>query len=332
MVPLKRFITGGHFAAATFSRYLHRASLGQMLWGPRGKPKVVTVDDDIVKEILEKQWHGQRHRMPGAAEGKAKLNLPEETLQACRNEVRKSLTERMEKSLIEVKYCEPHLIWSMDIFERWNHGIKFHVLQVIDLGSRIKLDPAIKESAFTGDEVATHINMLMHVHGAPLFLKRDNGSNLNSSEVFTIMNLFGVIAFNSPPGCPQFNGVMERSQGEIKRYLNVMCKTESKNLDVFSSYVYTAIARSNRRKRHVLNDMYADQIWDLEYLHFSKREREAIYHEIKRIAAEILSDFPIPKQKRKDAVANAWRTAVRTWLEEKQYIKLYRDGKPLYNS
>ena len=31
--------------------------------------------------------------------------------------------------------------------------------------------------AFTGEEVAEHLNYLMHKHEAPLFLKRDNGSN-----------------------------------------------------------------------------------------------------------------------------------------------------------
>ena len=49
----------------------------------------------------------------------------------------------------------------MDIFIKWHHGIKFYVLQVIDLGSRIKLEPMIKEGDFTGEEVAEHINLLM---------------------------------------------------------------------------------------------------------------------------------------------------------------------------
>ena len=121
--------------------------------------------------------------------------------------------------MLSVEYCEAHLIWSMDIFEQVHRGVRFHVLQVIDLGSRVKLEPAVKLGAFTGEEVAEHLNYLMHKHEAPLFLKRDNGSNLNSSEVFSILKMFAVIPFNSPPGFPQFNGVMERSQGEIKRYL-----------------------------------------------------------------------------------------------------------------
>ena len=126
--------------------------------------------------------------------------------------------------MLSVEYCEAHLIWSMDIFEQVHRGVRFHVLQVIDLGSRVKLEPAVKPGAFTGEEVAEHLNYLMHKHEAPLFLKRDNGSNLNSGEVLSILKMFAVIPFNSPPGFPQFNGVMERSQGEIKRYLRAILK------------------------------------------------------------------------------------------------------------
>ena len=330
-IPLKKFILAGQFSQSTFARYLHRAELGPPLWGPRGKPCAITVENDTVKAVLKAQWNGQRHRMPGVAEAEAQTHFSAEQMRKFRNRVREELKLGMAHSLISVEYSEPHLIWSMDIFEKWHHGIKFHVLQVIDLGSRIKLDPLIKAKPITGEEVADHINMLMRCHGAPLFLKRDNGGNLNSSAVFSIMNLFGVIAFNSPPGCPQFNGVMERSQGEVKRYLNVMCHAQSNDLDVFSSCVYVAIQRANWRKRPVLKGENAENVWSKEYLYFSKRERENIYNELKNLAAEMLNGFPLKKRNRKDAVACAWRQAVRAYLEEKGYIRLYRDGKPLRN-
>lgn len=283
----------------------------------------------MVKAILEKQWSGQHHRMPGLAEAKAKLNLSEEQLQRYRNEVREKLTCGMAQSLISVEYCEPHLIWSMDIFEKQHHGIKFHVLQVIDLGSRMKFDPLIKECALTGDEVADHINMLMHLHGAPLFLKRDNGANLNSVSILAILNLFGAIPVSSPPYCPQYNGVMERGQGETKRYLRVLCKDESKELDIFSACVHMAILRANNRKRKALNDRTAQEVWEEEHLHVPKREREAIYNGLKILAAKILDGLSVTQRNAKGAVESAWRKAVRTYLEEKEYIRLYRDGKPL---
>ena len=114
------------------------------------------------------------------------------------NELRNRLLRGERKSMLSVEYSETHLIWSLDIFEQVHRTVRFHVLQVIDLGSRMKLEPAIKVGAFTGEEVAEHLNYLMHKHEAPRFLKRDNGSNLNSSEVFSILKMFAVIPFNSP--------------------------------------------------------------------------------------------------------------------------------------
>lgn len=328
-VPLSRFVVASQFSLATFFRYGCRAELGLPLWGPRGKPKAVTIEDDIVQDVLKSQWHGGRHRLRGVAD--IRLQHPEFTeqqIQNFANEVRNELLQGNAKSMISVEYGEPHLMWSLDIFEKWHRGIKFRVLQVMDLGSRIKLFPAIKPGDFTGEEIAEHINMLMRIHGAPLFLKRDNGGNLNSRELFEIMKMFAVIPFNSPPYCPQFNGVMERSQGEIKRYLRFMLK-DTKTEDTFSAAVYLAIDRANHRKRKVLNGQNALECWEKPFLKFSKREREAIYFEIKDVANQILHAFSPQKQKRKDAFACAWRKAVTQYLEAKEYIRLYRDGKPL---
>lgn len=77
------------------------------------------------------------------------------------------------------------------------------------------------------------------------------GSNLNFSEVFSISKIFAMIPFNSPPEIPQFNGVMERSQGKIKRYLRAILKDREK-LDSFAVAAHLSVERANRRRRAVL--------------------------------------------------------------------------------
>ena len=184
-IPLKRFILGGQLSVSTFLRYEHRAALGQPLWGPRGKPRAVTMEDDVILQLLKQQLHGNRHRLRAVSAVHAQHpEYSTRRFQELANELRLKLLRGKRKSMLSVEYCEAHLIWSMDIFEQVHRGVRFHVLQVIDLGSRMKLEPAIKVGAFTGEEVADHLNYLMHKHEAPLFLKRDNGSNLNSSEEF----------------------------------------------------------------------------------------------------------------------------------------------------
>ena len=177
--------------------------------------------------------------------------------------------------------------------------------------------------------MAEHLNYLMHKHEAPLFLKRDNGSNLNSGEVLSILKMFAVIPFNSPPGFPQFNGVMERSQGEIKRYLRAILKDREK-LDAFAVAVHLSVERANRRRRAVLAGKSAQERWEEEFSHFTRRERESIYLEIKRLAEWILETATRKKQLRKDAGAHAWRIAIQRYLESKEYIRLFRDGSELH--
>ncbi len=171
------------------------------------------MEDDVILQLLkQQQLRGNRHRLRAVSVVHAQHpEYSTRRFQELANKLRLKLLRRERKSMLSVEYSEAHLIWSMDIFEQVHRGVRFHMLQVIDLGSRMKLEPVIKPGAFTGEEVAEHLNYLMHKHEAPLFLKRDNGSNLNSSEVLSILKMFAVIPFNSPPGFPQFNGVMERS-------------------------------------------------------------------------------------------------------------------------
>ena len=152
---------------------------------------------------------------------------------------------------------------------------------------------------------------------------------LNSGEVLSILKMFAVIPFNSPPGFPQFNGVMERSQGEIKRYLRAILKDREK-LDAFAVAVHLSVERANRRRRAVLAGKSAQERWEEEFSHFTRRERESIYLEIKRLAEWILETFPRKKRLRKDAGAHAWRIAIQRYLESNEYIRLFRDGRVLH--
>lgn len=146
------------------------------------------MEDDVILQLLkQQQLRGNRHRLRAVSVVHAQHpEYSTRRFQELANKLRLKLLRRERKSMLSVEYSEAHLIWSMDIFEQVHRGVRFHVLQVIDLGSRMKLEPVIKPEAFTGEEEAEHLNYLMHKHEAPLFLKRDNGLNLNSSEVLSI--------------------------------------------------------------------------------------------------------------------------------------------------
>ena len=58
---------------------------------------------------------------------------------------------------------------------------------------------------------------------------------------------------------------------------------------------------------------------------------DAIYNEFKLLEAKILDDFSVTKRKAKDVTGGALRKMVWTYMEEKEYIRLYCDGKTLRN-
>jgi hypothetical protein len=53
--------------------------------------------------------------------------------------------------------------------------------------------------------------------GGLLFIKRDNGSNLNSCAVNEILENWYVIPLNSPVRCPQYNGAVENAKKRLGR-------------------------------------------------------------------------------------------------------------------
>ena len=104
------------------------------------------MEDEVILQLLKKQQkHGKRQRLCAVSVVHAKHpEYSARRFQELANELRNRLRRGERKSMLSVEYCEAHLIWSMDIFEQIHRGVRFHVLQVIDLGSRVKLEPAVK--------------------------------------------------------------------------------------------------------------------------------------------------------------------------------------------
>ena len=70
-----------------------------------------------------------------------------------------------------------------------------------------------------GEEVAGYLSEKFCRFGPPLFLKRDNGGNLNHRAVNEVLSEFFVLPLNSPAYYAPYNGAIEESQGELKACL-----------------------------------------------------------------------------------------------------------------
>ncbi len=90
---------------------------------------------------------------------------------------------------------------------------------MIDLASRYKMDPIGGSEVPCGEELSGHMARLFDLHGVPLFVKRDSGSNQNHFGVNAVFSESLVIPLNSPAQYPPYNGAVEESQGELKKGL-----------------------------------------------------------------------------------------------------------------
>ena len=75
----------------------------------------------------------------------------------------------------------------MDDTEYGVQGAKRWVHNVRDLGAQYVMEPMVAVTIATGQMVANNLEKLFKAHGAPLFLKRDNGSTLCSCRSNQIM-------------------------------------------------------------------------------------------------------------------------------------------------
>jgi hypothetical protein len=66
------------------------------------------------------------------------------------------------------------------------------------------------------EEISGYLTATFNRFGAPLFVKRDNGSNLNHTAVNDVLIEYFVMPVNSPVQYPPYNGAIEEAQTELK--------------------------------------------------------------------------------------------------------------------
>jgi hypothetical protein len=201
-----------------------------------------------------------------------------------------------------------------------------HVHNLQDLCSQYKFPPLATGHEALGEEVAGHLDGLFGRFGPPLFCKRDNGGNVNHVAVDDVLGEAMVIPINSPVDRAPYNGAIEHSQGEMKRYLK---KWQDKAKTLTEMVLLTETAAHDLN--HIHRRSLAGRTSCLRYfagprVRYGKRERSRIYHWIEELA------YRISEGMGKTALdPTAWRVAAKTWMVKNNLITILRPGKVLPN-
>lgn len=312
-------------AYASLMRWKDRVARGAAIVERPGPKKVASLDLDALRAELRVLRHG-RKRTEGTGElyHRQQERISRRDLGRLVAEERRRKNRERNRVYHEVDWKVPRLVWAMDDTEYHPDPDypKAYLHNVQDLGSRYKFEPLVGLTLAHGEQVAAHLTDLFEAHGAPLFLKRDNGGNLNHTLVEDLLEAFLVIPVNSPCYYPQYNGGIEAANHEIKERLAQQPSLPSAFLAIQAEL---DIQTLNHRPRPCLGDRSPCQVFaaarDFTRI-FHRRKRREVYEWIREKTLELT-------QKECYDADTAWRLAVETWLLDNGFITISKQSEVL---
>jgi hypothetical protein len=209
-------------------------------------------------------------------------------------------------SLRHIVWLQAGAVWAMDPAQyghlRWN--------LVGDLASRFRFDLMVAWE-LPACRIVMQLRSLFDRYGAPLVLKRDNGSNLVHAMVDGLFDEYGVLALTSPPYYPRYNGAIEYAQYEIKAAIDVLTLAGTP----LPTALVTAPVLLNIQPRPCLNGHTASQSF-LDAQHtfqqdFTLKRRKEVKRWIQDQAQCIVDHMSKVGRHAYDA---AWRQAIESWM------------------
>jgi len=232
---------------------------------------------------------------------------------------RREAIARKKAARFEVEWHEPGTVWAMDVFEmKFSYTPrKSYVLTVQDLATGYKFPPLHTKREPRGQEVAGHLRSLFTRFNNPLFLKLDNGGNLNHYFVKELLADQHIMPLNSPAYYAPYNGAIEHTQREFKERLQE-CYGEASSFSEFALMAELAAHDLNHSGRRKLNGRNSClEFFGKPRINYPKRKRKEVFEWISDLAIDIVA-----KSGEKKIRSTAWRVACRKWLEENGLVSI----------
>jgi len=315
---------------STYRRWRLRILSGEDPVKKPGPQVLKPPDVDKLKNELEQVVHGSRRsRGVGKVRVGVKDFISRRELSALIAEGRKLFLWEKRRSYRNLCWLIPGAVWSMDIFEIRMDKLagKLFVLCVTDLASGYKFPPLTGTHTFRGDEISPHLEKLFERFGRPLFLKRDNGGNLNHRSVNNLLSRSHVLPLNSPCCYAPYNGAIEHGQGEIKWKLKQQY-ADAATVAEFIRCVELSVHDLNHILRRKLDgDNSCRRFFNDPRFNYSKRKRQEVFIWISECAFDI-----VEKAERKMTPDSAYRIACRIWLVKNGLLSISKHGGVLPHS
>jgi len=329
--PYRRLCESVGLSYASFRRWKHRLAQAQPAIFEPGPHKVGPLRLEELHVDLCCLRHG-RQRSPGFGRVYRQYQdqISRRDLQVLTKAVRRELAHQHQSELRHITWQVPGLVWSLDDAELASFAHhKLYLHQVQDLASRYKFTPWVGEHVL-GETVAVHLEQLFWQHGPPLVLKRDNGSNLNQQAVEEVLARYQVIALNSPPHYPPYNGGMESAVRELKTPLVEKILASGSTLQPqVQAWAEVLAHELNHRFRACLHGQVACQVFQdakPALKAYTLRKRREIFDWINELTRSLIEVSVVHMQRQAET---ARRLAVETWLQTNGVITVTQNRKVL---
>lgn len=319
-----------HVNYASLMRWKRRRAAGQDVVRRPGPDKTGPLDLHALTERIRHLAHGrERTHGTGALYAESRDVISRRDLHALVVEVRNEVHCAEQALARRVEWLRACLIWAVDDI-KIQIGERLVNLNVVhDLGSRYTLGVLAGEALADGPTLARNFRELFALHGRPLFVKRDNGSNLNHGDVDDLFGEAGIIPLNSPRHYPPYNGGMEHKQGEIKKQFLVRLSAGPAPWPELRLAAELAGQDLNHLSRPILHDHTACQAFCAGrpvLAPYNRRKRKEVFEAITQLAVDIESRL---KQHNDTGTQAAFRYAAESWMQSNNIIRVYRDGQVL---
>lgn len=318
-ISYNRICQGIPVGYSSVMRWAKRAVNNQKLIGTPGPRKTQNIDlENIRKELGRiKIWQKRTPGMGILREKYAERISRRELLHLVKA-VRYEQQHRMKR----IEWHTPGLAWALD-GAQCDAG---EYQQARDLASQYKFSPLMETC---GEGIAGYLAGIFSQYGAPLFLKRDNGGNLNHGAVNEVLAEYHVIPLNSPNYYPPYNGAIEHDQGELKQalYEELCCSAEQPGVHL-PAYLKIAVGELNHKPRRSLGNLNSCRVFfdRKEECKYTIRERNVILEWLRERAGCIIKNM---KYQGAQSPSTAWRVAVEHWLRIHGHITVRINGKVL---
>jgi hypothetical protein len=316
-ITYRQLCRASDLAYSTFMRWKRRAARLEPLLLPPGPKKAEPPDWEALLEDLVHLKHGVRRTVGTLALWRERYDRSISRRDFMRQvqAVRDRLHGERRHGMARVEWHVPGLVWALDPtrLARGPDGRPIDAVTVRDMASRYIFAPIAGDTP-CGEEVAGYLVQLFAMHGAPLFLKRDNAGNLNHPAIDAVLGDHWVVPLNSPVCYPRYNGGVEHTQGEIKttvgRRLEGKPPSSTEHMEV---YVEAAVHERNHIPRRCLGNRTS-----CEVLRTAPRSamvninrRKEVTDEIIAVAVEaILAMDDVGLR----TVRKVWRLAIEQWM------------------